>query len=337
LIAQVVRRFLDDHRPQSRRKAAFWIALAGVTAVAFLAPARAQSGSADRVAILTGAHARYQAASQTLKAELDSRKIDTVLIELPDGTDSQATEAALQRLTATRPTVVAAAGETATKLALQALPETPVAYFMVPNAADAEFTVPGGDDEARVAGIAADVSPEQQLGWIKRLQPECRKLAVLHSAATRLTVQSLRETANRRGIEIVDIHARKDEFAQALSALSRSGSDAVLMLPDPRVYNAPNAKELILWGLRERKPVWTFSRNIVKAGAFAGQSVAPAEIGRQAAGIVSRMLAGQRPSQIGLKYATTTEKAVNLHTAERLRISVDDELEADVVRMGETS
>jgi ABC-type uncharacterized transport system substrate-binding protein len=205
---------------------------------------------------------------------------------------------------------------------------------MVPNAADADFVANPKKHGWRASGVAADVSPRQQVDWIKRLQPGCRKLAVLHSSATRRTTESLREASGLRGIKLISIDARMDEFAEALDALGRSGCDAVLMLPDPRIYNTPNVKELILWGLRERKPVWTFSNNIVKAGAFAGQSVSPEEVGRKAAKLVAKLLDGDRTSRIGLQYAAETEKAVNLHTAERLEMTVGGRLGSDVTTHG---
>jgi len=53
--------------------------------------------------------------------------------------------------------------------------------------------------------------------------------------------------------------------------LNKADYDSVLMVPDVQVFNAASVKRLLLWGVRQKTPVWGFSENVIKAGALAGQ------------------------------------------------------------------
>ena len=289
------------------------------------------------VGILSGPQVAYRTSSNALHAALEAKA------------EQAAINATLADLAHLRPTLIAAAGDTAADLALKTIREVPVVYFMLLNACDARFVARPSEFGNRTAGLAMEVSPEAKLSWILNLRPQCRKIAILCSTGTVQTATLLQKVALEdqqapapatqpitaraevrqklprkpgQPLEVVRIQARTDAFGEALEKLSVSRCDAVLMLPDPRVYNSASVKELILWGLRQKTPVFTFSTNIVEAGALAGEWVEPQVNGADAADVIRQILQGTAPSKLGLGYSAKSQKAINRNTAERLGIDI---------------
>ncbi|MCK4342480.1 MAG: hypothetical protein KAY37_12240, partial [Phycisphaerae bacterium] len=305
-----------------------------VAAQACAVPALAQTSQA-RVAILFGAKGPYQTAADALAEELRAGGYESILIEWPAG-DGEEREKALQQVVDFKPTVVATGGTTATMRALEAVPEVPVVFFMVPNALDAPFLADNFPARKRVAGIASDIDPAQQIDWLKRTSPMTGKTAVLCSSHSQRTAAALEKAGRDRGLVVTALPAARDEFPKAIDALNNGRYEGVLMIPDARVYNSPNVQRLLLWGARQKKPIWTFSPNVVKAGAFTGLYCDSKAIGKQAAQMIKDVVGGKKPETIGLQYPRSIGRAVNVHMAEMIGIALnDEEFNSKVVRLGD--
>jgi ABC-type uncharacterized transport system substrate-binding protein len=189
---------------------------------------------------------------------------------------------------------------------------------------------PDNPARERLAGVTTDISPFDQIKWIKRTASRATHIGVLHSSSTRQTVEAIRSAGKKNAIAIVAIEASKEEFPEAVDKLSVQQCDGVLMIPDARVYNSATVQRLLLWGIRSKKPVWTFSPNIVKAGAFAAQYSDARAIGWQTAEVVKQVLAGTRVSKIGLQYVQDVKHAANARTAGILGLPISSQIEKDL-------
>ncbi|MBU0638158.1 MAG: ABC transporter substrate-binding protein [Planctomycetes bacterium] len=292
------------------------------------------------MAVLFGAKGPYRLAAEVLAKELKAAGRDSVLIELSDESDAGAQQRALDQLVKSKPALVAAGGAGATAAALKALPGASVVFFMVPNALDAPFLRADYAGHERVAGIASDIAPDEQIDWIARGRPGIKKVALLSSPRTQQTAAALEKAGRARGITIATFQAARDEFPAAIEALNTAACDGVLMIPDAHIYNSPNVERLLLWGVRNRKPVWTFSENVVVAGAFAGLYCDPAAVGKQTAELVRQVLKGTSTAALGLQYprglGEAVRGAVNVHTAEMIGAPLDERVFAGgVSRVGE--
>ncbi len=313
-----------------------WMALAVAFVASLAKPSSAWGAEPARVVVLYSQQKSYREAVASIEMVLKQAGHTCVLVELPKDTDKRAQVQALDRLAGAKPTIVAASGATTTSLALKTVPSVPVVFFMLPNALDAPFMQERNRDRARVAGVSTDVSPKDQIDWIARLHPVSRRIGVLHSPSTKRTVGAIKEVAQKRGIEIQLIGADRDHFPKAIEALNQKRCDGVIMVPDARVYSSPNVRRLLLWGIRQKRPVWTFSANIVKAGAFSGQFVDGKVVGRQTAELIKKVMAGAVAQSIGLQYPSPVGKAVNLRTAELIGVPVEGRIpKAGVKRYGE--
>ena len=319
-----------DGGPQVRRL----VACSLILAIALVAP-RSLAEDPPRVAILYGAASSYREAAVALTDRLRAEGCECLGLEFP-ASDSAAQEQVLGHLRDFKPQVIATGGTTATGRAIDSIPEVPVLFFMVPNALDAPFLAGDASAGARLAGVAADVSPRAQIDWIRVTHPDADRIAILHSDRSDQTVAALREAARARGISIIEIDADRDRFPEAITAITESDCGGVLMIPDASVYNSPTVQRLLLWGVRRKKPVWTFSANVVKAGALSGMQCEPAAVGRQTAELVREVLRGKKPAELGLAYPSFVQKFVNVHTAEMIDVSLEKCLsDTEVERVGE--
>ncbi len=289
-----------------------------------------------RVVVLCGPQRTYRQAASALRDSLASAGCQSLLVELPKNGEGPILDEALRQLVEANPTVIAAAGSNATSLALATVPDVPVVFFAVPNVLDAEFSAPGRVDRGRVAGVAADVSPAEQIAWITRLHPQARKLGLLHSRRTRLTAEAISRAAAQRGISVATIESDKGEFAGSIDALNQQGVDGVLMIPDAKVYNSASVQRLLLWGIRQKKPVWAFSAGVVKAGALGGQFADNQAVGEHAAELIQQVIRSEPVGKLGVQYPRKTGRAVNERTAEIVSINLADDVLVSATRFGAT-
>ncbi len=308
--------------------------VAGVTVIAS-APSRVCAQDAERIAILFRNQASHLEAATALETRLLESGHACTLIELPKTADAVAQEAAVRKLVAARPSVVASAGTKATLLALQTLPDTPVVFFMVPNALDARFMARGNPYRHRVGGVTTDISPEDQLDWILRIIPDTRTIAVPHSERSARTFAAIESAGRKRGVTIRAVQANKENFVEVIERLNADGCDGVLMIPDANVYSSLTVQRLLLWGIRQKKPVWAFSENVVRAGALGGIHGVGGAVGHRVAGLVQQVINGKDIARIGLKYPMRTGHAVNDRTAQMIGVSLPrHKLASDTARFG---
>lgn len=289
------------------------------------------------IGILFTPQRSYREAASALEAALKEDGYKCVSVELPAGKDPSASAQALKRLADAGPTVIAAAGVKATSLALETVPKVPVIFFMVPNALDASFATEDNPDRKRLAGVPADIAPRDQIRWIVGLHAMGKMAGVLHSSRTKKTAEAFVKEAENHQITMVPIQADKNQFPEAIEALNAKKCDGVLMIPDAGVYNVPNVQRLLLWGIRQKKPVWAFSASVVKAGALGGQYANCESVGQRAAELVKKVSGGADPADIGFQYPRKIGRAVNERTAELIGVGLSKvALTADTVRYGET-
>ena len=175
----------------------------------------------------------------------------------------------------------------------------------------------------RLSGVTIDVQPGAQLEWIKKLCPRVKAVAILHSRRTGRTVETFRRASEKSGIRVIAINANKGRFPEAIDALNASGCDGVLMIPDAKVYNGATIKRLLLWGLRKKIPVLTFSENVVKAGAAAGMYADREAAIRQTSALIHDIVEGADPGAIALQYPKKIQKSVNMHTIQAIGAGLD--------------
>lgn len=319
------------------------IVLLSLAAVGVLLVTGQRSAVADEVALLLTPNEPYEHAAKLISEALsrDGHKCSIIRFsqhvadsEPAGGLDHKGEsldpDQVARQLAETRPRVAVALGTAGTTLALQTLDKTPVVFCMVPNVLDRQFTASSSRDKQRLAGVTTDIGPRDQLTWLKRLSPSVKKLGVLASERSKATAESLAAEGRKQDVAVQVIPAKRDDFPAAIAALEAEGCDGVLMIADAEVYNSASVQRLLLWGLRNRKPVWAFSPNLVKAGALAAVYAEPESIAQQTAGLIKKLLAGESPAKLGMQYPERVLSAANLRTAEMIGLSLSKEVQASL-------
>jgi ABC-type uncharacterized transport system substrate-binding protein len=205
----------------------------------------------------------------------------------------------------------------------------PLVYCMVANPAAA-----GLED---MSGVSTDVSLRAQFELIGKALPRARTLGALCHPESVIGPDEIQAAAPENWrIETVMV-TECDSTADAIAQLMGRNVDVVWTAADSRVYTAAAVRSLLLESLRRKVPVFGFSASFVRAGALIGTGINPADQGRQAGELISRMLSGnstsgESPQSIEPEY----EIAVNKIVAESLSVSIPDDVmrRADVVFEG---
>lgn len=331
--------------------------------LAFLWPLSTQAAKNERglIGIVTISNPTYKIISETMIAQYEKEGYQCLSLEIPrnvidlldashphDSTSSSAPAAPapeglmtvlnnmFKPLRDAQPNIIITLGETATSATVRIFNKVPVIFCMVPNGPDLLARVREESNTSFVCGITSDIAPAEQWAWMVRIHPQGRRVGILFSERTRQTVESFKSAAQAKRIDISAIEASKDKFPDALEALIRERCDSVLMIADAQIYNAANVRELLLWGLRNRKPVWTFSANIVKAGAMGAMYCEPEQIAQEVVDWSKQLIVKKSVLDNPLRYPVRSHTAVNLRTAGMLGLQIPKDILSQVeVRYGE--
>jgi putative ABC transport system substrate-binding protein len=182
---------------------------------------------------------------------------------------------------------------------------------------------PGGN----ITGLTAEVSLEmsgKRLQIIKELLPSVTRLAWLGASET-FASRKLVETASRDlGFELIVPEYATNDFTTAFAIIMRSHVDALFVSQSP--INFANRHLIVEFAARNRLPALYVSREYVDAGGLISYGANLAELNRQAAGYVDRILKGAKPSDLPIEQPTKFDLIVNLKTAKALGLTVSPSL-----------
>ena len=279
--------------------------------IAWLAsvPARA----ADTVAIvLSEPGGAYAEVAQALRAELPA---GTVVRETTDAAPDPSV----------KPRLVVAIGNKACAAVAQpaVIPAgVPTLCALIPRSA---FELIAGDAAGRNRALSAlylDQPPARQMALLKLLLPKAESVAMLFGPESAPAEGAHAAAAARAGLRPAVARASGvDDLYPALQRLLEA-SDALLAVPDSRIYNAGSAQNILRAAIRARVPLVAFSPAYVRAGALAAVHTTPQQTGRLA-GLVARDVLAGRPLPAPLFPAEFTV-TVNAAVARSLGLEVGE-------------
>lgn len=308
-------------------------------------------GQEARIAIVLTPHDTYRASATTLDKSLSEKGLKTQIFELPKessklvqtrppGAPASAPAdpgvvEVFRQVSELKPAAIVSIGETATVLSAENMRKTPIIYCTVTNALDMPVNIKDDPRAAYAAGVTMDVSPKEQIQWVRKVQPKAGGLGVLCSEHSAKTAEAIRVAGEAAGLSVVVVKTTKEDFVKAIETVSGKGCDGVLMLADARIYDGTTAKHLLLWGARNKKSVWAFSENFVKAGALSGSYADSESMARQTVELVGKVVSGGNPTAIGLQYPTQVRRAINERTGALIGATIpQDALQAANVKFG---
>ena len=181
-----------------------------------------------------------------------------------------------------------------------------------------------------VAGVTdADVrSSARSLALLKQAAPTVSRVALLANPAAPLASRYIAEVevaAPALGLMIRRRDVREpEELPAAFAGMLRDYDQAMLVLPDP-IFNALRAP-LVAFAAEHRVPALYGYRTFAPAGGFMTYGTDLPDVYRRAAGLVDRILKGAAPGDLPIEGPTKFHLAINLATAQRLRLTVPESL-----------
>ena len=224
-------------------------------------------------------------------------------------------------------TVIVPISTPSAQAALTATSTIPIVFSAVtdPVAAGllADIANPGGN----ITGVS-DLTPvADQLALALQIQPDMETIGVLYNpgeANAVVLVNLLKEAAAANNIAVVEATANNTANVQAAAASLVGEVDAIYVPTDNTIVAALDA--VIAVAEEAQIPLYAGDGDSVVAGAIASIGFDYYQHGIQTAAIVARILRGENPGDIPVEFATGGEIFVNPGAAERMGITVPQEV-----------
>jgi len=195
----------------------------------------------------------------------------------------------LPRTTANQ--MIVAVGTTAMVALAQKPTAIPVLNVLIPQNNFYKITRQNSrlQDSRKFSAIFVDQSWARQLGLIQVSMSGHPRVGVLLGKEETESIPALQSAAKDADMSL-NIETVTDD-AELLTALRKllANSDALLAVPDPKIYNRNNISSILLTSYRQQIPLFGFSASYVKAGALASVYSLPAQVSQQVAEIINNL------------------------------------------------
>jgi putative tryptophan/tyrosine transport system substrate-binding protein len=171
-------------------------------------------------------------------------------------------------------------------------------------------------------------SGAMSLELLRQAAPTVSRVALVANPAAPLAARYVDEVERAApGLGLV-IHRRDvprpEDLSAALTGMLSDDDQAMLVLPDP-LFNALR-EPLVAFAERHRLPAVYGYRGFATAGGLMTFGTDLPDVYRRAAGLVDRVLKGASPGDLAIERPTKFHFAINLGTAERLRLTIPESL-----------
>jgi putative ABC transport system substrate-binding protein len=184
---------------------------------------------------------------------------------------------------------------------------------------------------ANFYGVLLDIPFDIQFAWFRRIVPNVRHIAVLYSELSEKYVHGMEEVAEKMDLDITEIKFSGMSGLSREFATHRDHIDGLLAIPDGNIYNKIITSRIIYLAIQQRIPFMGLSKNFTRAGALFSLDCDYKDIGRQAANMTCKVLSGEVQKERGVEYPRRIVPVINLRTARLLGITVDSELQKEVI------
>lgn len=257
-----------------------------------------------------------QSAADALVAELVDKGVSQSDIRL---INAHLRDAVAQPLDSAR--VVVTLGTPALRAVLAQTGRTPVIATLLPKVGyERVLEESGKRTGSQSSAIYLDQPLGRQLDLLRLALPKSRRLGAVWGQESASQQPALLAAAQARDFELVSGLVKP---SAALGEVLRSvltEADALIVVPDPQVFNGNTVPNVLITSYRARVPVIAVSPSYVRAGALLSVYSTPAQLGVQAAAAVQTLLqTGVLPSS---QYPQNFEVAVNDLVARSLGLSL---------------
>jgi ABC-type uncharacterized transport system substrate-binding protein len=253
-----------------------------------------------------------------LKDELAMTKKNTLKVKVIELKDNE------KLVVAENSELVIALGVKALEQASRLKSTTPVLGVFTPMPAFNSLLSKSRRDLGNFSAIVLDQPYWRQMSLIKTILPEATRLGVLLGKTSTQYSEYLTEEAGEVGLNLAIENVNDDSEIIPKLIKALDVNDALLAIPDPKIYNRETAEPILLTSYRHQKPVFGYSQSYVRAGALAAVYSNTKQLARQAAeiAITSQLAPVLLPPPQAPKYFSIL---VNRQVARSLNINLSDD------------
>lgn len=300
--------------------------LAVFVALYFVVAAGAQE-SKKVVVILSDSIGPYQDAVAGFKEVADAGAYAITYNEFPPSTDVADGAELKAEVEALKPDLIFSVGTPASLFARAYLKGAPVVFAMVLNPVENNIVPSMERPGISMTGVCLNIPIDIQLATLKKIKPVIRRIGMLYDVKTKAgLLNKAAAAAEKAGVELITEPVySENEVAGALNRVL-STADSLWASPDPLVYNAATAQQIILATIKSNTPFMAFSKNFVKAGALVALECDYRDIGRQAGELAMKVMGQEGEKEIGIEYPRRTVVIVNMRTADTIGVRISKEI-----------
>ncbi|WP_019219309.1 ABC transporter substrate-binding protein [Bartonella florencae] len=190
----------------------------------------------------------------------------------------------------------------------------PVGTKIVPS-----LTKPGGN----VTGSSDRIDVEASVKLLQEVKPDLKKIGFLYNASEANSVailKTLKEEANKVGIEIIPSSAPKPSDVQAATRALIGKADIIFVPADNTVLSVLEGAVKV--AQEANMPLFTVDFNAIGRGPFMTQGVNFYDVGVDAGKIVVRILKGEKPGDIDVVQAANNDIRIDMKAAKKAGIVI---------------
>lgn len=247
-----------------------------VTALLTLIPLPGLSASQIILILHHGNSSVYENISSTILSDLESicAECRTLQIKHLDIDDTPIDE--ILRTYKPGLKLIVTIGVKAAQLISKSETTIPKLYTLIPKSSAVSLNL--DETSNRVSVIYLDQPITRQLNLIKLIMRDNQVLGVLLGPATTASRMQLESAAKNIGVPLLlESVTKEGDVGPALRRVL-DGSDMLLALPDPVIYNRNTIFNILLSSYHNQIPVVGFSASYVKAGAMLAVHSTPSDI-----------------------------------------------------------
>ena len=162
---------------------------------------------------------------------------------------------------------------------------------------------------------------------LKEIAPQTARVMLLFNPTTapqlKFYLPSIKATASSVAVEVSDapVHA-KEEIEGVMAAQARTPGGGLIVMPDP--FTNTNAELIIALAARYKVPAIFNEPFHGGLGGLISYGTDFAELFRQAAEYIDRVLKGAKPGELPIQQPTKYELVINLKTAKALGLTIPE-------------
>lgn len=263
--------------------------------------------------------------------ELGYEEGKNILLEIKDAKGNreaikqQAVELANKKLD-----LVFTTGTSGTRAAMAATKKVPIVFRHPLDPVALGFVKslkrPGGNVTG-VAALSLDMS-EKRLEILKTIVPKLRRIHIFYDANNKYSQGSfafVQKVAAKLGLEVTEHQIKSsDELKSSVSSIQIGEGDAFYHVPDDLVESQA---DFIFDTARQRRLPTMFERtDWASKGSLVAYGPSYYQMGRQAAGLVGKILKGEKPENLPVEKANKFDCFINFRTARAIGLSIPPEV-----------